>query len=115
MIRVYWLDCSALMDETVLENALPYLGAERREKTLRLQTAERRAQSAAAGLLLRHLFGDTEYTYGINTEKGDVFVNYDISTVECGELMSKGGALFTGYNELTGEEESIICYYTKRQ
>ena len=66
MIRVYWLDCSALMDEAVLENALPYLGAERREKTLRLQTAERRAQSAAAGLLLRHLFGDTEHTYGTN-------------------------------------------------
>lgn len=51
----------------------------------------------------------------INTEKGEVFVNRDISTVECGELMSKGGALFTGYNELNGENESIICYYTKRQ
>ena len=51
----------------------------------------------------------------INTDKGDVFINHDISTVECGELMSKGGALFAGYNELTGETESIICYYTKRQ
>ena len=51
----------------------------------------------------------------LSTEKGEVFVNHDISTVECGELMSKGGALFTGYNELTGNEESIIAYYTKRQ
>lgn len=51
----------------------------------------------------------------INTDKGDVFVNHDISTVECGELMSKCGALFTGYNELTGAEDSIIAYYTKRQ
>ena len=51
----------------------------------------------------------------LTTEKGDVFVNQDISTVECGELMSKGGALFTGYNELTGQEDTIICYYTKRQ
>ena len=51
----------------------------------------------------------------INTEKGDVFVNSDISTVECGELMSKGGALFTGFNELNGTTESIICYYTRRQ
>lgn len=51
----------------------------------------------------------------INTSKGDVFVNHDISTVECGELMSKGGALFTGYNELNGQTESIIAYYTKRQ
>ena len=51
----------------------------------------------------------------INTDKGDVFINHDISTVECGELMSKGGALFSGYNELNGQNESIICYYTKRQ
>ena len=51
----------------------------------------------------------------INTDKGEVFVNHDISTVECGELMSKGGALFTGYNELNEQNESIICYYTKRQ
>ena len=51
----------------------------------------------------------------INTDKGDVFINRDISTVECGELMSKGGALFSGYNELNGQTESIICYYTKRQ
>lgn len=51
----------------------------------------------------------------LSTEKGEVFVNHDISAVECGELMSKGGALFNGYNELTGQEESIITYYTKRQ
>ena len=51
----------------------------------------------------------------INTSKGDVFVNHNISTVECGELMSKGGALFTGYNELNGQTESIIAYYTNRQ
>lgn len=51
----------------------------------------------------------------INTAKGDVFVNHDISTVQCGELMSKGGALFSGFNELTGEEDSIIAYYSKRQ
>lgn len=51
----------------------------------------------------------------LSTDKGEVFVNSDISTVECGELMSKGGALFSGLNELTGQEESIVCYYTKRQ
>lgn len=51
----------------------------------------------------------------LTTERGDVFVNHDISTVQCGELMSKGGALFSGFNELTGEEDSIIAYYTKRQ
>lgn len=51
----------------------------------------------------------------LSTDKGEVFVNHDVSTVECGELMSKGGALFTGYNELNGNVESIIAYYTKRQ
>ena len=35
--------------------------------------------------------------------------------VECAELMSKGGAIFTGVNELNDKEETIVCYYTKRQ
>lgn len=51
----------------------------------------------------------------LSTDKREVFVNSDISTVECAELMSKGGAIFTGVNELTGKEETIVCYYTKRQ
>ena len=51
----------------------------------------------------------------LSTDKGEVFVNSDISAVECGELMSKGGAMFTGFNELTGKEETIVCYYTRRQ
>ena len=51
----------------------------------------------------------------LSTDKGEVFVNSNITTVECGELMSKGGALFSGLNELTGQEESIVCYYSKRQ
>lgn len=49
------------------------------------------------------------------TDKGEVFVNGDISTVDCAELMSKGGAIFTGVNKLSGQEETIVCYYTKRQ
>ena len=51
----------------------------------------------------------------LSTDKSEVFVNSDISTVECGELMSKGGAMFTGVNELNGQEETIVCYYTRRQ
>ena len=51
----------------------------------------------------------------LSTDKGEVFVNSDITTIECGELMSKGGALFSGYNELNGQEETIVCYYTRRQ
>ena len=66
MIKVYWLDCSPLLDEQEWMRTLSYLDANRRAKTLRLQTTERRAQSAGAGLLLRHLFGDVEYVYGAN-------------------------------------------------
>ena len=51
----------------------------------------------------------------LSTDKGEVFVNSDISAVECAELMSKGGAIFTGVNELTGQEETIVCYFTRRQ
>lgn len=51
----------------------------------------------------------------LSTDKAEVFVNSDISTVECAELMSKGGAIFSGVNELNGQEETIVCYYTRRQ
>ncbi len=51
----------------------------------------------------------------LTNDKGEVFVNHDISTVQCGELMSLGGALFSGYNELTGREDTIVVYYSKRQ
>ncbi len=44
----------------------------------------------------------------------DVFVNHDITTVQCGELMSLGGAIFIGFNELTGEEDTIVVYYESR-
>ena len=66
MIKVYWMDCTPLMDASTLARILPTLNEERRKKTLRYKTAERRAQSAAAGLLLRRLFGDAKYTHGPN-------------------------------------------------
>lgn len=66
MIKVYWLDCSPLFDQQELAHILPYLDKTRQDKALRLQTDERRAQSAGAGLLLRHLFGGGEYEYGEN-------------------------------------------------
>ena len=44
----------------------------------------------------------------------EVFVNKDSCTVECGELMNLSGAIFTGYNEVTGREDTIIAYYQAR-
>ena len=90
MIKVYWLDCSPLFDEQNLARDLPYLCAERRTKTLRLQTAERRAQSAGAGLLLRRLFGDAEYEYGEN-----------------GKPYLKGGNL--PYFSLAHSDHFVVC------
>ncbi len=45
----------------------------------------------------------------------EVFYNSDIAAVQCAELMSLGGAIFTGFNELTGEEDTIVVYYTNRR
>ena len=44
----------------------------------------------------------------LSTDKGEVFVNSDISAVECAELMSKGGAIFTGVNELSGQDRKSV-------
>ena len=66
MTKLYMVDCSPLYNEQELNRVLPYLSPSRREKVERLQVAEKKAQSVAAGLLLRHLFGDVEYVYGEN-------------------------------------------------
>lgn len=66
MIQLYLLDCSYLADPQNLAYALPLLDEQRREKTLKFKPPMRRAQSAGAGLLLKHLFGDAIYTYGAN-------------------------------------------------
>ena len=44
----------------------------------------------------------------------EVFVNSDVNAVECGELMSLGGAIFTGYNEVIGKEDTVIAYYQSK-
>ena len=41
----------------------------------------------------------------------EVFVNDDVTTVTCGELMSLGGAIFTGYNEIIDKDDTIVVYY----
>ena len=44
----------------------------------------------------------------------EVFVNHDIAAVTCSELMSLGGAIFTGYNEVIGADDTIVAYYQSR-
>ncbi len=50
----------------------------------------------------------------ISCAEKDVFVNGDITTVECAELMSLGGAIFTGFNEVIGEEDTVVAYYQSK-
>ena len=57
MVKVYAVCCAALLDDKRLNAALPKLDAARRARVARLQDKRKRAQSAAAGLLLTHLFG----------------------------------------------------------
>ncbi len=47
----------------------------------------------------------------LSVAEGEVFVNRNIASVRCGELMSLKGAIFSGINELTGEEDTILVYY----
>ncbi len=44
----------------------------------------------------------------------EVFVNPDAQAVQCAELMSLGGAIFTGYNTVTAQEDTIVAYYESR-
>ncbi len=57
MVKVYAVNCAALMENDLLDAALPKLDATRRARVTRLQDPQKRAQCAAAGLLLTHLFG----------------------------------------------------------
>jgi len=80
MLKVYVADCSPLLSPQELARALPYIDPLRQEKIRRLVTAEKKAQSACAGLLLNHLFGDTSYESGANgkphlTAEGGVHFN----------------------------------------
>ncbi len=57
MGKIVAVCCKELTDEQALSATLPKLDAARRARALRLQDTQKRAQCAAAGLLLTHLFG----------------------------------------------------------
>ena len=55
----------------------------------------------------------------ICTKAGWIFVNSETESlfkcrdeaVQCGELMSHDGVILTGFDEILGQERSIICYF----
>lgn len=46
----------------------------------------------------------------VNSEETSIFKCRD-DAVECGELMSHDGVIFTGFDEISGKVRSIICYF----
>lgn len=69
-MTIYAVDCTPWLAEDAVANALPYLDDKRRSRIRRLRVPLKRAQCAAAGLLLTHLFGEKgvapNLTYGEN-------------------------------------------------
>lgn len=69
-MTIYALDCASWLSDQTVEDALPYLDEKRRGRIRRLRIPLKRAQCAAAGLLLTRVLGDNgtppTLTYGEN-------------------------------------------------
>lgn len=46
----------------------------------------------------------------VNSETASIFKCRD-NAVQSGELMSHDGVIFTGFDEISGKERSIVCYF----
>lgn len=57
MTEIYAVCCASLRDERHLSDVMARLSNDRQARLRRLKSPDKRAQSAAAGLLLCHLFG----------------------------------------------------------
>lgn len=57
-MTIYAVDCTLWLAEDAVAHALPYLDDKRRSRIRRLRVPLKRAQCAAAGLVLSHLFGE---------------------------------------------------------
>lgn len=56
-MQIYVVDCTPWLSDEKIEQALPHLDDKRRGRIRRLRVPLKRAQCAAAGLLLTHVFG----------------------------------------------------------
>lgn len=69
-MTIYVVDCTPWLSDKAVEDALPHLDDKRRRRICRLRVPLKRAQCAAAGLLLTHLFGENgnapTLAYGAN-------------------------------------------------
>lgn len=58
MNQLFCVDCSPLFDEKKRKDILPYLDDSRFQRVERLSSTEKKAQCAAAGWMLTHLFSE---------------------------------------------------------
>lgn len=56
-MTIYVVDCTPWLSDKAVEDTLPHLDDKRRSRIRRLRVPLKRAQCAAAGLLLTHIFG----------------------------------------------------------
>lgn len=65
MTQIYIVDCTPLTDDSIIAQLLPSFDGNRQKKITSLKSPLKRAQTTAAGLLLRHCFGaQAQYHYG---------------------------------------------------
>lgn len=50
--------------------------------------------------------------FAVYAGQKQVFINHAPSTVTCGELMALNGVRIQGHNELTGQEDVLLAYYS---
>lgn len=71
-MHIYAVDCTPLLDEAAVADALPYLDDKRRSRIRRLRVPLKRAQCVAAGLLLTKVLGKDgvapDLAYGENSK-----------------------------------------------
>lgn len=81
-MTIYVVDCTPWLSDKAVEDALPHLDDKRRSRIRRLRVPLKRAQCAAAGLLLTRILGENGIAptlgYGANgkpylTDKTDTF------------------------------------------
>ena len=66
MTEAYAVNCAALCQESMLQKVYGLLDKTRQARVRRLRVPQKRAQCAAAGMLLRHLFGSETIAYAGN-------------------------------------------------
>ena len=83
--------------------------AARYDRKLLKCVTERRESGEAVLTRDAYICVDAGYVF-VNAETESIFKCRD-EDVRSGELMSHDGVIFTGFDEISGRERSIVCYF----